>query len=217
MLRLLLLMLLIGIFSACSSGSEPEAETETTEEPAENNVADAAENMQDAAKQLSEALQSMTGSGEKVEVVDFRDLKAKLPESLVGMERTEFEGERSGAFGFNVSTASATYRNEDRDQRLEIELIDAGGIGFAQMATSAWAMADIDRETEDGYERTITVDGEKAFEKFDRPSGSYELVVIRKDRYIVNVEGRGLSQEQVKKVHDQLTLEDLPAAPPKEQ
>ena len=54
------------------------------------------------------------GDGEAKEVVNFRDLKSLMPEKMLGMERTDFSGEKAGAFGFNVSKAEAEYRDEDK-------------------------------------------------------------------------------------------------------
>ena len=60
------------------------------------------------------------------------------------MERTKNEGETTGAMGFKVSTAKASFK--DGDKRIEIEIIDVGGIGMAAMGMAAWSMAEIDKE-----------------------------------------------------------------------
>jgi hypothetical protein len=73
--------------------------------------------------------------GQKYEVVDFRDLKALLPESLGSLKRSNAQGEKNSAMGFTISKAEADYNNEDYSQRIDIEITDlAGATGYAGMA-----------------------------------------------------------------------------------
>ena len=100
---------------------------------------DAGQKMKDAGKQMEEALkqggqgmgdamakmgQAVTGVvggaaqtvATPVEPVDFRDLKAMLPESIGSMKRTAAEGEKSGAMGIVVSHAEGRYENDGNSQ-----------------------------------------------------------------------------------------------------
>jgi hypothetical protein len=163
----------------------------------------------------TEALQAIAdkakemGNGEAVDPVDFRKLKELMPETLIGLKRSESAGEKSGAMGFTVSTAQATY-NGKGEETLEIEIVDTGGIaGVSTMALATWSMADIDKETASGYEKTTSLEGYKAFEKYDNDSKSGEINVLVADRYVVNVEGTNVTMEQLKEALEDIALSKL--------
>jgi hypothetical protein len=73
----------------------------------------------EAMKKMGEAITT----GKKVEPVDFRELKTLLPDSLPGMKRTEAKGEKTAAFGINVSKAEGSYR-ADSGANIDITLTD---------------------------------------------------------------------------------------------
>ncbi len=191
------------LFNACSS-EKPKEQTaadkinEAMDEMQKEmtNTAKSAEGTySDAMNKMNEAMEQLKSDGKVVEPVNFRVLKEGVPETFLGMERTKNEGETSGALGFKVSTAKAAFR--DGDKSVNIEIVDVGGIGMGAMSMAAWAMAEIDRETEDGYERTTTFEGHKAFEKCR--NGRCELSVWLSQRIIFKAEGSNVSMDDLKK------------------
>ncbi|MCE6988456.1 hypothetical protein [Dyadobacter sp. CY323] len=188
------------VLSGCGNKQE---ETETEEEASEKSPADALQAFADKAKEM--------GNREAVDPVDFRKLKEILPEELSGLKRTESTGEKSGAMGFTVSTAEGKYRGNS-DESIDVEIIDTGGIaGVSTMALAAWSMADIDKETTTGYEKTTKIDGYKAFEKYNNESKSGEINVLVGDRYLVNIEGNNVSIDQIKGILKEIDLSELAA------
>ncbi|WP_439556063.1 hypothetical protein [Dyadobacter sp.] len=170
----------------------------------------------DSAGTASGALQALTdkakaiGNGKTVDPVDFRKLKDLLPGKLLGLKRIESSGEKSGAMGFTVSTAQASYK--DGDASLDVEIVDTGGIaGVSTVALATWAMADIDKETATGYEKTTALEGYKAFEKYDTQSKSGEINILVADRFVVNVEGNNLTIDQLKEALSLIGLAELSA------
>lgn len=166
-----------------------------------------------AAEEMQEAVEEMAG-GEPVEPVDFRELKEILPEELAGLQRFDHEGQRSGAAGFTVSTASARYRPEDGSyQSIEIELVDAGGLGsFAVMGMAHWLSVEIDRETDSGYERTREYEGYPALESFEAQNGqvgSADLSIVVERRFVVQLSGTDVTMEDVINAADELDLDRL--------
>jgi hypothetical protein len=188
------------LFSSC--GNKEQEKDEAQEEKAkEDSPADALQAFADKAKAI--------GDRETVDPVDFRKLKELLPEKLGGLDRKESTGEKSGAMGFTVSTAEAKYKGSG-DESVDIEIVDTGGIaGVSTMALAAWSIAEIDKETETGYEKTTTIDGYKAFEKYNNESKSGEINVLVADRYLVNIEGDNLSIDQIKSFLSELDLGKL--------
>jgi hypothetical protein len=193
----------LSIFSVLLSASlflngcgNKEEQTEENDSPTE-----ALQAIADKAKEM--------GNGATVDPVDFRKLKELMPEKLIGLKRSESTGEKSGAMGFTVSTAQAKYGGKG-DATLEIEIVDTGGIaGVSTMALATWSMADIDKETTNGYEKTTNLEGYKAFEKYDNNIKSGEINVLVADRYIVNVEGNDVSMEQLKEALKEIELSKL--------
>lgn len=174
-------------------------EEEKQQEP--ETAADAFQQFADKAKDMQ--------SGKKVDPVDFRKLKELLPEEISGFKRTEASGEKNGALGFTISTADARYKG-DTDASIHLEILDTGGIaGIATMAMAAWTMADIDKETDNGYEKTTSLEGYKAFEKYDTQNKSGEINLLVADRYVVNVNGNNVTIEQMKSFLGDLDLKKL--------
>ena len=166
---------------AAEAAEMPRQSPRGTETPASapTNLAEAMAQMQDVLKQ----------QGGSVEPVSFRELKAMLPEAVGDLPRTKTEGQKSGAFGFKVSTAQARYRKGPA--RVDLKVTDMGGAqAFAGATAAAWTVAEIDREWDDGYERTTTLNGHKAFEKYNAKTQRSELQLVVAGRFMVEAKGR---------------------------
>ena len=188
-----------AVLLLASCGNKEENTSEQIEES--ENPADALQALADKAKEM--------GKREAVDPIDFRKLKELMPENLIGLKRTEATGEKSGAMGFTVSTAQARYEGEN-NASLKVEIVDTGGIaGVSTMALATWSMAEIDKETTDGYEKTTQLEGYKAFEKYNNTDKSGEINVLVADRYVVNVEGDNVSVDQLKEALKDIDLKEL--------
>lgn len=159
---------------------------------------------------LGAMMQGNTNSATAATVTDFRELKALLPPELPGMKRTSASGEKSGAMGMTVSFGEARYEGAD-GAYITIKITDMGGTGFASMMAAGWTMQEIDRESDTGYERTTTIGGHKAMEKFDTQynNGSTELMVA--GRFHVEVEGSEIKPENLQQAVGKLDLNKLAA------
>ena len=167
---------------------------------------DAEGNVEDAMNSVNEAVNQLKKDGKVVEPVNFRVLKTGIPETFLGMDRTKNEGETTGAMGFKVSTAKASYK--DGDKRVDIEIIDVGGIGMAAMGMAAWSMAEIDKESDGGYERTTTFEGHKAYEKCRNERCEFSTWLNQ--RIIFNVKSYNVEMDDIKKgVKKDVNLDDL--------
>ncbi len=182
------------LLSSCGGNKEEEKEPE--------NVFEAFQQLADEAKE--------SATKKPVDPVDFRELKALLPEKMFGLERTETSGEKSGAMGFTISNAKAEYEQADNNSSIRVEIMDSGGIaGMATMALAAWTMADIDKETNDGYEKTTKIDGHKAYEKYNNKTKNGELNVMIEKRFIINVNVTNLSADQMRDVVSEININKL--------
>lgn len=155
-------------------------------------------------------LQENFEEGKEIETVNFRDLKALLPDELEGLRRTSASGEKTNAFGIKVSKAEGEYKSEDNSSSVKITIIDMGSMsGWAGLAAFGWAMAEIDRETDDGYERTIEYKGHKGFEEYNtkRNYGKKEIMVAK--RFMVTVEGNNVPMEVINDGMDEIDVDEL--------
>ncbi|CCH00718.1 hypothetical protein FAES_2709 [Fibrella aestuarina BUZ 2] len=161
--------------------------------------------MQEMAKQ-AEASQK----NGPVATIDFRKLKDLLPADADGLARKSASGEKNGMAGFTISTATARYENADNSENIELALVDAGGSG-ALMGLAAWTMVDVDKETEDGYERTTKMGDNKCYEKYTTSSKSGEIAMVVKNRYVVTAKGNGVSMEKLKSALEAIDTDKLSA------
>jgi len=165
-----------------------------------------------AAAHLSQAvkmLAAQNAAGPRVEPVNFRDLKALLPETLSGFKRTQAKGEKTGAMGMVVSQADADYSG-DGGAHLDVKFVDLGSLaGPLALGMASWASVEIDRETETGYEKSTVLGGNKAFEKYDTRSRRGEIKVLVGGRFIAEVKGRNVKVDDIKAAVGQLDLAKL--------
>jgi hypothetical protein len=199
---LLCCTLAIALLPACGTpGVDEEAVPENNDSPLGQ-----LQRMGEAARQMGEAAEQMAGNGDgearpPAEPVDFRRLQEMLPDEVVGLPRTGREGERSGAMGMTVSQATGTYEGEAAADgsapRLTLKISDLGGIGAAAMFGAAWTMASIDRESERDYERTVEIDGQPAYIKYDHENRSGNFQAFVAGRFLVEVDGYGLEDRQL--------------------
>lgn len=200
------------VLSGCGRKSAEEKAAEEAAEAARQ-AAQAAPGMggamgQAAAQQYAEAVKNMEEAAQAagaVETVDFRKLKELLPEKAGAAQRSSIAGEKSGMGGFQVSRAEAEYTVGEGN--VNATITDLGGTGTpAAMMMAAWTMAQIDRETDAGYEKTSVIKGHKAHEQYDTVGryGSLEVLVV--GRFLVELKGNQVSMDDIKGVLDHMDL-----------
>lgn len=196
--------------AACGREEPPKAADPASKvEQAARQMSDAARQgdvgqVGDAMKQMGEALSGSV----KVESVDFRVLREWMPESLAGMKRSASEGSRMNVMGIVASSAEATY-DDGKGGRIQLEVKDVGNLsGVAAMAL-AWVNVEIDKEGDSGYERTSTVGGRKAFEKYAKATRSGEYDVIVAGRFVVGMKASGVDLAAFREIVAALDLDRL--------
>lgn len=192
----LLALLLAATFLLSNCGGKNEEEKEKKEES--KTGLEALENLADEAEKMSK-------DGPK-EVVDAKLLKELLPADADGLPRKEASSEKTGAMGFQVATANGRYR--EGDSSIEVSIVDVVGTG-AIMGMAAWAMIDVDKESESGYEKTTTYKDHKAFEKYNNNNKDGEVAVIVANRFVVSVKGNNVDMDKIKATLDDIDLGKL--------
>lgn len=160
-----------------------------------------------ALKEMAAQAEEMQKKG-AVETVNFRSLKELLPDDADGLARKEATGEKNGAAGFTISTATGKYANDDDSETIELTIVDGGG-SVMMMGLAAWSMIEVDKETENGYEKTSKLGDNKSYEKYDNASKDGEIAVLVNKRFIVTAKGRGVSMDKLKDALDDVDLDKL--------
>jgi hypothetical protein len=171
---------------------------------------DAAQKSGDSAAQsaaMGKMMGAVSGTNGTVEALAPDQIKSFLPDSLGNLKRTSISAQRNGAMGMQVSEASADY-SSDSGQHITLEVTDTGGAkGFMAMAA---AMApEEEKETDHGYEKTYTADGNMVHEQWDTQSKSGEYSVVLGKRFTVKANGSADSMDQLKQAVASIDLSKL--------
>lgn len=214
---LLIAITFIG-FTACSTQTPEEkrkedlAESagklaESTQDFVDQLGSNAEGTVTDAIKGLEEAVNKIKTDKDIKEPVNFRNLKELLPEELAGMSRTKHSGKTTGAMGFKISMAEASYKEDD--QRLDVNIVDAGGVGTALMGNAMWSKLEIDEESDDGFKRTIEIDGNKSYQECSNNNKRCQLAMMVADRFVLSLEGRNVDMDQLMKIAKGMDMSKL--------
>jgi len=161
---------------------------------------------------LSVAGSFLAASQAAQKVVSFKKLQEFLPKvDLSGFSRLKPGGETSSAMGMSTSEARVTYEKSD-DVSIEVTISDIAGVPMAQMGLSMMGMTEFENETEDGYEKSVKVQGFPGTEKVDNSEDgkSCEIMLFVGNRFSIELQGRGTSDASLlHKLLDDMKLGDL--------
>jgi len=130
-------------------------------------------------------------------------LKAMLPEEIMGMKRSNFSA--NSMMGY--ASAEARYKNENDDKEIELNIFDcAGEAGAGIYSLSYWTKMSIQSESDNGYTKTVDFNGDKAVETYDKGSDRYELTYVASDRLLVTVKGEKTGLDALKQTAQGLNL-----------
>jgi hypothetical protein len=166
--------------------------------------------IQAATAAMNSVAGSLAGGGAKAALVDFRALKALLPEAIGGLKRVSASGEKNAALGMGASHAEGRYEG-DGGARLKVKIVDLAAMGALAAAGMGLAAVEVDKETDHGYERTTMLGGNKALEKYDSRSREGEVQVSVGGRFMVEIDGHNVPMEAVKDALSKIDLAKLQA------
>jgi hypothetical protein len=178
--------------TGCRKKEEPEAEGK---ELSKNPIA-AIGQIQDAVKKAEQAAKESQDM-KAVEPIHFSKLIELLPKAPGGWTVDgEPRGETTNAMGFAVSMAEQSYAQEGKS--LHVKITD--GAFNAPLYTVITMAAQFARESTEGYEKGVTLDGNPGVEKWRKDGGDAELNVVVGKRYFVEIDGSGITPELVREV-----------------
>lgn len=150
---------------------------------------DMAKGMEDFAKAMAGMAGAMGGDGKTVEPVTFQALQTTLPD-VPGWEMSKPRGERMTS-PIPFAQTETTYTKGDAT--IDVKVVDSG---FAPLLIAPWSMmlaSGYSRETSEGYEKAVSVNGQPAFEKWNSDSKDGELNILVNKRFLVTIEGDELA------------------------
>jgi hypothetical protein len=160
-----------------------------------------------------QALKTVFGTalsgGQQVESLAPDRLKAFVPEQLAGLNRSSISAERSGAMGLQVSTANATYANE-QGREVRLEITDAGSVK-GLLGLASWVGVEGEKEENGRREKTFREDDRLMHEEWDSSASHGQYTVVVGDRFTVKVEGAAGSIDELRGAAEQLDLNGLAA------
>jgi hypothetical protein len=124
--------------------------------------------------------------------------------AVSGWEREDPTGERMTQ-PFAFSQASVSYRKGDAT--IDQKIMDSG---FNQLLFAPFAMfmaAGYEKETSDGYEKSVNLGGYPGWERWSKANKSGELNVVVEKRFLVQIEGHSIDDPKV--LHTVLDQTDL--------
>lgn len=169
----------------------------------------AAPNLGDALGGFLNSVGASMGGSQPVAPVDFHALTALLPASLPGMKRTNGGGSNSQSMGVKSASAHAEYHGAG-SQSIKVSISDLTGVAGI-MGMSDMMPKDTDSETDEGYEKDVTLGGRSMHEKFTKAGSAGSLQVIVAKRFEVDVDGSGVSMDAVHAAMGQVDLAKLEA------
>lgn len=199
-----------GGFDKDSPGGKVEAWTKKMEE--------AGKGMEEAQKsgdpeQQKQAMEKMMasamGGDGKVETLAPERIKAFLPETLAGRPRSAVSAERTGAMGFQISTAEASYE-DNSGSGFRVEITDMG-LAKGVMALAGWVGVEKESVTETGYEKTYKNGKNIVHEQWDKQASSGEYSIIVGERFTVKVSGGAADINALKDAAGSIDLQGLAA------
>lgn len=150
----------------------------------------------EAAKKASEAAKEASEM-KPVDPVSFNALIPLLPAAPAAWTAEEPRGETSSGMGFKVSEAERRYTKGD--QRLHVKIMD--GAYNALIYAGVTMAAQFARESTEGYEKGVTLDGNPGVEKWSKDSKRGELSVIVGKRYLVTIEASPVEPDFVRTIY----------------
>jgi hypothetical protein len=173
---------------------------------------EAAQKSGDSAAQqaaMNKMMGAAMGNDGTVQALSTEQVKAFLPETVLGLTRTNSSAQRSNAMGMQITAANAQY-GDDSGRSVTLEVSDMGTAkGLMAMAG---AMAPEEEHTTDhGYEKTYTADGRLTHEEWDDQSKRGEYSVVIGQRFTVKAHGDAGSIDDLKQAVASVDLGKLEA------
>lgn len=197
MKQLTSLILAATIFLASCNGGKSKETTITSSDGKEKVTIDPTQ-VQDMAKDM----QKKTEELQKLPPLTLDQLKALLPEELMGAKKTDVNVSTMMGTGF----ANAEYKINDTTQ-IKLNFYDcAGPAGSGVYSMQYMGMMNFQSENDNEYTKTVDFKGGKAIENCKKQSHDCTLTYFTGERYLVTLEGNNVTADELKTAAGNLNI-----------
>ena len=187
------------LLTACNSNKSKEPATtddKSKDKPATEVTTD--NTSQNPAEEIQKRLEQM----KKMPALSTDQIKAMLPEELAGMKRSSFNAQSMMGYGIG----EAKYKSDDGKQLnlMVYDCVGEAGAGLYNMMY--WGAMNMESQDENGYKKSVSFNGGKAIETYEKSQDKYSLLFTSGDRLLVNVEGEKTGLDAVKQAAGSLNL-----------
>jgi len=191
-------LLASALFLIACNNNKPKETTVITSDDGKERVTIDPRQMQNAAEDMEKQKSEL----EKLTPLTLDQLKALIPESLMGAKRTNFEA--NSAMGAGM--ARGEYELND-STRVTLNIYDcAGPAGAGIYSMQYLGMYNMQQESEDEYTKTIDFNGGKAFEHCEKATNDCTLSYFSGGRFMVTLEGDRVGADALKQAAKGLNI-----------
>jgi hypothetical protein len=200
------IMAAIALSALVATTACGKSESQKKAEEAQKQLEQAAKDMEAASKQtgaaatesatkgleaLAKGLGGLAGAttgpdGKPVEPISFKSLQTVFV-PLDGWEMSKPTGEKMTS---PVSYSQAKVRYHKGDSSIEVSVMDSAFNQLLIIPFSTFLTAGYEKETEDGYEKSVKVAGNPGWEKWSGNNKDGELNAFVNKRFVIQIEGR---------------------------
>jgi hypothetical protein len=192
-----LMLALIMLMTACNNKKPKDTITMTSEDGKEK-VTVNVNQMQDAANEMQKATEDL----QKLPPLSLDQLKALIPEELMGGKKTRYNA--TSAMGAGMATAE--YKINDSTD-IKLTLYDCGGPGGAGIYSMQYlGMMNMESESEDEYTKSIDFNGGRAFEQCKKTRVECTLTYFAGGRFLVSLNGDNVNADGLKQAAKSLNV-----------
>jgi hypothetical protein len=151
---------------------------------------------------MAQDMEKQKAELEKLPPLSLDQLKALLPETLIGAARKSYETNASMGAGL----ATAKYEMNDSTD-IKLNIWDCGGAGGAGIYGMQYmTLWNIQQDNDQEYSKTIDFNGAKAMEHCYKNRNDCSLTYFTGGRYLVTLEGNNVGAEALKQAAGSLNL-----------
>ncbi len=175
-------------FIACNNNKK--SETEIVSEDGTEKVSFDLKEMQNAAEDMEKKKDELS----KLTPLSMDELKALIPESLLGAPRTKYNVNSSMGAGL----ASGEYKLSD-STKVSLNIYDcAGSAGAGIYSLQFLGMINMQQESDEEYTKTVEFNGSNAYEHCEKATNDCTFTYFAGGRYLVTLDGDHVGADALK-------------------
>jgi hypothetical protein len=145
------------------------------------------------------------------DAVDYQKLLPILPDPPQGWVADKAEGSTEDVGGFRITNVHRDYHKGEGDKAptAAISILDSvANPDYVNATTAAWKN---NSETDEGYGKSVTIDGNPGFEAFEKENKHATLWVMIANRYFVQIELQNQDPKELQEWVKRVDLKKLAA------